>query len=399
MRNVDYIQLDEDAIELMPNGFMSMLANLTRTGIFIYQQVDPDGTVKILRQLRLPEEVFSEAAMSTLAGLPLTNNHPSELISPENASDYIVGMTTDRPKRVYAPVTGGEGNDDADDKEEFIQQKLTVFDGPTIKEIQSKRKTQISLGYKCELDFTPGTYKGEQYDAVQRKIRMNHVSLVHRARGGNNCKILMDDGTEQVVNLDGFTDLTDENTKPKEQDVKVFLIDGKEYKVEDDVYALLTSLSTKLQTRENLDSEKQKEIDKLTAINDDLSSKIKVQKDSEDDSKFNARVKERVALVSKAASLLGSEENLDSLSDDEVRKKVIEKALPEVNLDGKSSDYIAARFDIVCEDAASNPKDKKKLGREIVNGDDDNDNVFEIAEKARKKAWETARTQYLGGKK
>ena len=85
--NLDYIRLDED-LELQPNGFLNVLANLTRTGVFTYFEKSPDGTVRVIRQLRHPDEVFAETTLNSLMGLPATNNHPEELVSPDNA--YVI---------------------------------------------------------------------------------------------------------------------------------------------------------------------------------------------------------------------------------------------------------------------------------------------------------------------
>ena len=379
MRNVDYVNLDQAEVEVMPNGFLSLLANLTRTGIFVYQRISPDGSIEIVRQLRTSEEVFDPESLASLTGLPLTNTHPEELISPENASDFIVGMSSDQPKKILAPVQNG-------DTEEYIQQRLTIFDEDTIEEVQNKTKNEISLGYTCELDFEPGMYKGQNYDAIQRNIRVNHVSLVRKARGGHNCKVLID-GTETVVNLDGISELEPDNFK-ESKDVKVFTREGKEYKVEDDVYSLLTSLQTNLDESKELSVAKQKEIDKLTAIKDDLESKIETKNQNDSADKFNKAVKARVALEAQGAKVLG-DVNLDSLSDEEIKVKVIKKLRPNTNLDGKSEDYIQARFDMAIEDYSEDSddtSDRKKLGKKLVTEDSDDD-PWTLAKKARENSW------------
>lgn len=399
MRNVDYINLDSHTeAEILPNGFLSIMALLTRTGVFTYQQVDPDGTIRVIRQLRTPDEVFSEETMASLSGLPLTNNHPSEsgqkvLLSPENASDFIVGMASDRPKRVLAPIQG--------DSEEYVQQQLTFMDADIIEMITSKQKTEFSLGYNCELDFTPGVHNGENYDAIQRNIRCNHGSLVNRARGGSNCKVLLDDGSEKVFNLDGIT--VDETiiNPTKECDVKIFTQGGREYSVEDDVHALLTSLTGNLLESQNLTDSKSKEFEKLTGVCDDLKSQIKTQKTTDSADEFRAKVQARVALQSKATEVLGTEVNLDSLTDREIKEKVIVKLRPEVNLDGRTDDYLDGRFEMSVEDFKSpsaetpaNPAEKN-LGKNVNNQDAADKDV---AGDARKKAWETARNAWKGVK-
>lgn len=51
-------------------------------------------------------------------------------------------------------------------------------------------KRQLSMGYNAEIHFESGTTPdGQFYDAVQRKISNNHLSLVDAARGGSQLQI------------------------------------------------------------------------------------------------------------------------------------------------------------------------------------------------------------------
>ena len=378
-RNKEFVQFDQAVtLEEMPNGFMSMIANLTRTGIFTYSETGEDGKTRMIRQLRLAEEVFSEETVASLSGLPLTNNHPSELISPDNASDYIVGMTSDQPKRIFAPIHNTDS-----EEEEYVQQRMTVFDGPTIKDIRTGRKREISLGYTCNLDYEKGTYKGQPYDAIQRNIRYNHVSLVNKARGGPNCKILLD-GVE--VNFDG-----ESNEQILETEMKKFKFKGKELEVSDDVHAVLVTLSDSL-------TETTKSLERQNAVTDELTSKLKVQTDADDQAAFRKAVKARVSLESRAQKILGEAKNLDSLTDREIKEACIKEMRDGLDLAGKSDDYVDARFDVVCEDhKEEGNSDVAKMGKKIQA--DSADDPFTKAEEARKAAWERSKKMYLGGKK
>ena len=379
MKNVDYINLDQSgAVEVMPNGFISITANLTRTGIFTYRHIRPDGSVKIMKQLRIEEEVFSEEAMESLAGLPITNNHPSELVSPENASEYIVGMASDNPKRVHAPVQG--------DSEDYIQQRLTIFDDSVITLIKGKTKSEMSLGYQCELDFTAGKYKGEQYDCIQRNIRYNHGSIVDQARGGPNCKILLD-GAE--VMLDGISGFETKINNGEEPNVKKFTFDGTDYQVEENVHGLLTSLVTKFDSANDLVKSGKAELDQKIAVCDDLKSQVKVLKDSSEDmDKFNAAVKARVKLESAGSKVLGEDVVFDGLSDREIKEKVIGKVRPDAVLDGKSDDYVDARYEVALEDSSDEEiKNGEDMLGENINNQDANDGKPNAA-KARQAAWD-----------
>lgn len=78
MFNQDFIQVNEDNLNYQDSGFMNVLANLTRTGIFMYSRTTPDGGIETIKQLRLPEEV--EASMETLTG-GTSYEHPSRRVS------------------------------------------------------------------------------------------------------------------------------------------------------------------------------------------------------------------------------------------------------------------------------------------------------------------------------
>ncbi len=378
--NYDYIRLDEADLPLQPNGFLNIPALISRTGVFTYYEESPDGTFRIIRQLRHPDEVFAEESLETLVGLPTTNNHPSELeVRPENASDLIVGMTTDRPKRVMAPVQG--------DEEEYIQQLVTFFDSNIIKLIKDKKKTEMSLGYSCVLDESPGEHNGIKYDFIQREIRYNHLSLVDRARGGPLCRVLVDSEKKQKENkrfvfCDGLF-VGQEYLNNKEKPMKVLLIDGKEFKVEDDVYDKFTAAQNKIDSTQKLNDKKQKELDKLQAVNDELKSQVTDDQEKKQTDAFNSAVRERVSLVTKATPILGTEVNFDALTDREIKEKVIKALRKDSVMEGKSDDYVNARFDMLIEDYKPESKDKKDLGDAMNN----QTKVYDAAE-ARQKAWE-----------
>ena len=389
MHNLDYIRIDEEISELplQPNGFLNVLANLTRTGVFTYYEELPDGTMRIIRQLRHPDEVFSEESLKTMVGLPTTNNHPNgEGVSPENASDLIVGMTTDKPKKVSAPMQG--------DAEEYVQQLVTFFDSDIIKLIQERTKTEMSLGYECFLEDSPGIWNGVNYDYIQRDIRYNHLSLVDRARGGPACRVLTDSDKEietdkrKFVFCDGlFLDKSNEKTKEEKPNMKVLLIDGKEFKVEDNLHDHFLSVQSKVDKVQDLCDSKQKEVDKLQASVDELKSQLTDEQEKKQNDAFNQAVKERVNLVTKAQTILGNEINYDSLSDREIKEKVISKLRKNTDFEGKSDDYVDARFEICIEDYKPDTTDKTKIG-ENMNSDSE---TITDSDTARKKAWERDR--------
>src|SRR3989338_393030 len=97
--------------ETTPQGFIRLDAKLTRTGIFTYHQ---DG--KTVRELRLPEEVFANDALKSIAGAPVTDLHPDDFVSPENAKELAIGFAGEEVK--------AEGD--------FVSAKLTITDAKAI---------------------------------------------------------------------------------------------------------------------------------------------------------------------------------------------------------------------------------------------------------------------------
>ena len=376
--NHDYIRLDE-GLDLQPNGFLNVLANLTRTGVFTYFEKTPDGTVRVIRQLRHPEEVFAETTLNTLMGLPATNNHPEELVTPENANNLIVGMTSDTPKKISLD----------NDPEEYVQQLVSFFEPSAIKSIHDGTKRELSLGYTCELEDSPGEWNGTKYDVIQRGIAYNHLSLVDRARGGAQCKVLLDgeDVSKDLhVNCDGLSFIDNS----ERLDMKKFVLDGKEVEVSDEVHVILTRQQNDASQSVKELAESKSKADKLQAKCDAYDEDQQKKTDAGDKDKFSKAVTARVELVGKGHKIVGDSEDLSKLSDREIKEKVIKHISPDVVLDGKSEDYVEARFDISVEGFKPQSNEGKLATGLASNADS---GAVVSVEDARAKAW--ARDQDL----
>jgi len=146
---------------------------IARTGSMDYleTELNPAGSSsKMVKVLRSPEEVFSEAALSSFEGKPVTNEHPPELLTPETYSLYAKGHAQN--------VRRGEG-----EWKDCVMADLHVQDENLIREVQ-EGKREISCGYECIWsDNGDGTYS-------QHDIRGNHIAVVTRGRAGKNVAIL-----------------------------------------------------------------------------------------------------------------------------------------------------------------------------------------------------------------
>lgn len=166
------IRLDSQPITLAqftPEGYLSDRPILTSTGIFEYRNAD--GSVR--RELRLPEDVFDPESLASYKGKPIIITHDAGLIDKNNVRDEGIGTILT------------EGYRDHDD----VRAEIVIHDTDAMKDCRFK---ELSLGYNLELEETPGEYKGEHYDAIQRNIRINHLALVREARAGEQARLNID---------------------------------------------------------------------------------------------------------------------------------------------------------------------------------------------------------------
>lgn len=159
--------------ERMPDGRVRVDAHITRAGIFRYEL--PNGKVRL--ELRTPEEVFNEDSINTAKQMPFTNNHPSVgLLTPKTTKKFAVGATGENVIR----------------DDDHLRTSVVAFDEATISDMENG-KLQVSCGYMCDLDMTPGVDpKYGRYDAKQLNIRYNHLALVDNARAGQSARVRMD---------------------------------------------------------------------------------------------------------------------------------------------------------------------------------------------------------------
>lgn len=156
------------------DGALLVDARVARTGIQLYSGIEVGKPeLAVVRVNRDENEVFHNDSLKSYTHRPVTNDHPPELVTSDNWAKYAVGGTVDEVAR--------DG--------QFVRVPLMVSDGPTIQDIE-QGKRQLSNGYTCDLDWTPGTNdKGETFDASQRNIRTNHIAVVQSGRAGSQVRI------------------------------------------------------------------------------------------------------------------------------------------------------------------------------------------------------------------
>ncbi len=314
-------------------GFLVDSPVVGRVGIQLYKNAD--GSVR--REFRPPEEVFSADSLNSFLGKPITDGHPAEMVNAKNAKSLLVG------------AIHTEGKQDGDN----VVAGITIHDADTIDKIMKGGKRELSLGYKVDIEEIAGEWNGQQYDAIQRNIRINHLAIVPRGRAGN-ARLNLD-------RLDAESVITGENMP--ENLSRVRLDTGLEYQAEAEVVQAFEKMrADKVEADAHID-ELQKQLDSVAAERDTLKSQVasadKVRADALEAAR--AEIKAR-AILEKSAEAFKID--CADKSDREIKEAVIKSKRADADLSGKSDDYINAAFDLTVELKADEAMaEQRKAGR------------------------------------
>lgn len=301
-----------------PEGFLTGESVVTRVGVFKYYNAD--GSIRA--ELRHPDDVLDPASLETLKLKPVTDGHPPELVNADNAATYTVGSIGET-----IHVENGQ-----------VAVKFSVHRKDAINNI-SKGKRELSLGYNLDLVPEQGVWDGVPYTHRQTNIRYNHLAVVDRARAGAMARIHMDGAAVQL--------LPDDNKEPimTEKELQTVHLDGLAYRADAEVAKAYEKA---------LQAEKQARVDAeaLQGQVDELKSQLEAAKAVNTDEAIQKAVSERVALIESAARVVNAD-SLTGLNSRQIQEAVIKAKHEGINLDGKSDDYVAARFDALIESLPS----------------------------------------------
>lgn len=297
----DYVDLN---VRKTDEGFLIDTPNVARTGILIYR--NDDGSER--RELRLPEDVFHEDSLNSFVGKPITVDHPKGLITSADVDKFQVGTMLSKGRQ-----DGENAKVDI-----VIHQPAKIGD-----------RRQLSLGYNVDLEETPGEWNGQRYDAIQRNIRVNHLSIVKSARAGAQARLNMDSDEEPL-------------TFEKVNMPKIRLDTGIEYEAAPEVIAAIEKLRTDAATAAKAT---ETTIATLTAAKDTLQARVdsfpaELAKATD---AAKAAIVDRAKLETVAASF---KVDAKDKSDADIKTAVIKTFNKDFDPTGKSADYVQAAFDI-----------------------------------------------------
>ncbi|OZI79905.1 DUF2213 domain-containing protein [Bordetella genomosp. 2] len=309
-------------------GYIKDTPVLTRTGVFVYL----DGQGRERREYRPPDEVFNADSLASLKGVPVTDTHPGK-VSARNVKQHMIGTVL------------SEGRQDGD---RDMVGDVVIYDASPIDE---GGKKELSLGYELELDETPGVSPdGERYDAVQRRIRYNHLAVVKRGRAGN-----------ARLNLDAADAVTKTEEDNDMSMVKIRLDSGLSYDAAPEVANELERLrADAAELRQKVDVEAAR-ADTEKARADKAEADIKKARED-----AHAAALARVKL--EAAATAHKVEFKADTTDRALREGVIKAIRGDgFDLTGKSDGYVEAAFDLAVADSAGR-QDAAASQRQTVSG-------------------------------
>lgn len=276
-------------------------------------------------------EVFNRDSMRSFAGAPVTIEHPKEAVTPTNWRDHAVGDVS---------------TDDIVRDGEAVRVPFMLRDADAIAKVESGKR-EISMGYSCDLAFEDGVAPdGTPYQAVQRNIRINHLAIVDKARGGPTLRIGDKEPTMKIKIGDADVDVTDGaavavavgtlNQKLNDAETKVGTLTGEN-----------TTLKTTVETKDG----------EIAALNAKLA-------DATDPAKVAARDAARRAVVDRARVLVPTLV-IDGKDDAAIRKEAVAAKLGDAAKD-MSDAAIEGAFVALTKDAQPAGAGVQPLGSPAV---------------------------------
>lgn len=311
------------------DGYAVVEAKIARSGMYDYAGFEMGRPDKAVLKIYRPEEtVFSDASMATFAHKPITLDHPS------------VNVTADNYRELSRGITGGEVRRDG----EYVVVPLMLTDAEAIAAVEGG-KTGLSAGYRVEIDLTPGvTDSGEKYDGkMVGPIKGNHVAIVQNPRAGTFIG-------------DSYAPQTKESPAVE---LKTVIYDGVPVQTTDAGAAVISKLEAQLGDAVALADAYKGEIadkDAELAQKDQAIEDLKAKQ--LDQSAIDKLADEKADVIQRARALVG-----DSLgetagkSSADLRRAAVKHKLGDAAVEGKSDDYVAARFDAMIDSGANATRD------------------------------------------
>lgn len=321
--------------KMTEDGYLRVTARIARTGVqnYLRHEYGLDGDPnEIIRVYRPEEEVFDEESMASFGLKPVTDNHPEDFVDARNIRKHAVGYSGETITR--------------DGK--YLKATLLITDADAIERVNQGRE-EISPGYSHELVFESGKTKdGERYDAIQRKIRGNHIAIVDAGRCGGECRI-NDSMTCDCASCRQSKKETATMSGPKEivfdnvpvESIQDALTIAEKYRNRADEYKGL------LATAHDKTVELQKSHSAEVTAKDEEIAKLKAATSDEAIAKM---AEDRLSILMKASSILPGSYDDTGKSNAQIARDAVSAARGPEIVEGKTDDQCLALFEMLSAD-------------------------------------------------
>ena len=344
MQFYDSAELDLTDAQVTRDGYLPVIARIARTGIYTYSGAEVGKpNMAAARVYRSDTEVFSGDALASFAHKAVTNDHPPAMVDARSWRKYAVGFSGDHVAR-----DGG-----------YIRLPMMLADAAAIADVRAGKR-EISAGYTCKLDWTPGkTLDGETYDAVMTDIRANHLAIVDKGRAGSECRI--GDHNRQEPDMPDA--------------LRAVLVDGISIQTTDQGAQALERVQSQLRDALAATTAANAATEALRGQHDAAVS----AKDAEivalkaripDAAAMDAAIRSRLTVIDAARKLLGTAFDATGKSDADIRRAVVSDKLGALAT-GKSDEYVAAAFDTLSVGAVAVDPLRAALATGVVANDAD----------------------------
>lgn len=329
------------------NGFLVDTPVVARLGVQVYYMEDG----RTVREFRPAEEVFKDESLASYQGKPMTLDHV--FVNSDNAKEVVVGSVSGKAEPLGSSVVA----------------PIVVYDNTAIQEAMAGNAKELSVGYSAILDETPGwgdPVTGEyvlksdgdqfdapegwqEFDAIQRDIKVNHLAMVYRGRAGI-AKLNMDGEQENPYTTD-----VDINKEDKQEMIKIKLDGAQEFEVAPEIASHIEALNAKADTAIAERDALKAKVDAMPAEIEAAVAKAKADADA------------LATLVAVAAEAGVKADGLDAKG----IKVAYVKEVSGLDVSEKSDAYIDAAFDIAKE------SDKMAEVRKATTASDKSDSANE----------------------
>lgn len=319
-------------------GFLAGDAYVTRSGVFPYVNIDGE----VYYQLRHPDDVFKQSSLDTMKMIPMTLEHPKELLDKDNTFWHQIGFL-------------GENIRVAEDGKRIIA-PYKITDPFAIDTIKEREKIEISMGYTLDLILENGNYDNIDYTHRQTNIRYNHAALVEKGRAGSDVKIILDSmACFDSINFDDYEIKNGGGTVDPKKMVTVQLDTGLSYDAAPEVkIALDAAIAKSKKLQDSLDSantkkaELVKDNEKLKGNVDSLKADLEKAQNVNLDEKIQEGIKERSEIIEIAKKVLDAAaiKNIDSMGNSDLKIACIEAHRGSgYKINNDSQDFITGLWD------------------------------------------------------